>query len=236
MSYEIAGSKALITGTTGPYGNKTKGTGYGKNAAANHLGYIKDFESKSAPLSPDVFTKGHTPEEMYNAVMTKCKEDKMPPVNFLLRYAPEAGKIKGFFSRLFKGAAIDKKALTGFTYEAMGKKAMTLEEADKNLNEAFEGITDAKLSAKAFDVNNDGMIDVSEEAVSTVLADVLSKDETDAVQISKKDLKKADGSYTNAGEDKMLAFCNEANYDTAKEVVKDIHKKLKLDKEMNKLS
>ncbi len=230
MAYEVSGSKAIISGTTGQYGNVKKGTNYGKNAASNHLGYIKDFEIKSQPLNPDIFTKGHSVQEMADEIQAKLKDDKMPPINFLLQYAPKMGAIKGFFARLFKGSAIDTKALTGFTYEAMGqKKAITLEEADKDLNEAFKDITNAKLSAKAFDVNNDGMIDVSEEAVSTVLADVLSKEDADISNVSKA-LKKADGSYTNAGENKMTAFLNEENYDTASKTIKQIHKKMKLDK------
>ena len=236
MSYDIAGSKALINGADGQYGTKAKGVNYGKNAAVNHLGYIKDFEIQSKPLNPDVFTKSGSVEDMYNEVMTKCKEDKMPPIDFLLRYTPKKGAISGFFAKLFKGHSIDTKALIGFTSEAMGKKAMTVEEADKELNEAFGYTTNTKLSAKAFDVNNDGMIDVSEEAVSTVLADVLSKDDTDAIKLSKKDLKKADGSYTNKGENKMMAFCNEENYETASKAIKDIHKKMKLDKAAKKLA
>ena len=101
----------------------------------------------------------------------------------------------------------------------------------------FRSITNAKLSAKAFDVNNDGMIDVTEEAVSTVLADVLSKD-TEGADLSNvsKALKNADGSYTNDGENKMMAFCNEENYETASKVIKDIHKKMKLDKAAKKLA
>lgn len=234
MSYNVVGSKAIIDGTTGQYGNVKKGVNYGKNAAVNHLGYIKDFEIKGKPLNPDVFTKSSSVEDMYNEVM-KCKEDKIPPVNFLLQYAPKKGVISSFFAKLFKGHSIDTKALMGFTQEAVGKKSMTLEEADKDLKAAFGDITNAKLSAKAFDVNNDGMIDVSEEAVSTVLADVLSKDDADLSKVSKA-LKKADGSYTNDGENKMMAFCNEDNYEAASKVIKDIHKKMKLDKAAKKLS
>ena len=110
-----------------------------------------------------------------------------------------------------------------------GNKAITLETADKDLKIAFDDVTNAKLSTKAFDVNNDGMIDITEEAVSTVLADVLSKEDADISKVSKA-LKKADGSYTNAGENKMMAFCNEENYDAASKTIKKIHKKMKLDK------
>ena len=237
MSYDVTGTKAFINGATGQYGSVKKGENYGKNAAINHLGYIKDFEIKSKPLNPDVFTKSSSVEDMYNEVMTKCREDKMPPINFLLQYAPKKGAISGFFAKLFKGHSIDTEALLGFTSEVMGKKSMTIEEADKDLNAALGDITNAKLSAKAFDVNNDGMIDVTEEAVSTVLADVLSKD-TEGADLSNvsKALKNADGSYTNDGENKMMAFCNEENYETASKVIKDIHKKMKLDKAAKKLA
>lgn len=234
MSYNVIGSKAVIDGTQGQYGNKKTGVIYGKNAASNHFGYINDLAGTSKPLNSDIFTKGHTVQEMADEIQSKFKEDKMPPLDFILQYAPKKGAIKSFFAKLFTGSSIDKKALLGFTYEAMGqKKAITLEEADKQLNEAFGDITNAKISAKAFDVNNDGMIDISEEAVSTVLADVLSKEDT--VSNASKALKKADGSYTNEGENKMMAFCNEKNLEAASKIVKDIHKQMKLDKVMDKL-
>ena len=105
---------------------------------------------------------------------------------------------------------------------------MTIEEADKDLNAALGDITNAKLSAKAFDVNNDGMIHVTEEAVSTVLADVLSKDK--GINSKGLDIKKADGSYTNDGENKMMMFCNEENLEIASMITKDMHAKLGLNK------
>ena len=79
---------------------------------------------KSKPLNPDVFTKSSSVEDMYNEVMTKCREDKMPPINFLLQYAPKKGAISGFFAKLFKGHSIDTGALLGFTSEVKKKKSM----------------------------------------------------------------------------------------------------------------
>ncbi len=81
----------------------------------------------------------------------------------------------------------------------------------------------------------DGEIDISEMAVSTVVADVLSKDDSLLpLNLKVVDLKKADGTYTNDGENKMMAFCNEENLETASIIAKDIHSKLKLDKTQNK--
>ena len=34
----------------------------------------------------------------------------------------------------------------------------------------------------------------------------------------------------------MMAFCNEENYETASKAIKDIHKKMKLDKAAKKLA
>ncbi len=137
---------------------------------------------------------------------------------------------------MFTGASIDKQALLGHSYEEMGRKpAITLEEADAPFkNEAFSDIG-TNLTAKAFDVNDDGEIDISEMAVSTVVADVLSKDDSLLpLNLKVVDLKKADGTYTNDGENKMMAFCNEENLETASIIAKDIHSKLKLDKAQNK--
>lgn len=230
MSYEISDNRAIISGNNGQYGKKAKGANYGKNAAVNHLGYIKDFETKGMPIKPDVFTKSSSVEQM-TAEIKKLENDKMPPVDFTLQYAPKFNKVKAFFSKLFKGHSVDTKALLGFTSEVMGKNVITVEEADKDLNNAFKGDTGARLSVKAFDVNNDGKIDVSEEAVSTVVADILSKEETPlTAENSKEALKKADGSYTNEGEDSMLVFLTEHNFETSSKVAKDIHQKMGLDK------
>lgn len=232
MSYEISGNRALISGKTGAYGKNAKGANYGKNAAANHFGYIESLKTSSAALNPDVFTKSNDIDKMLEEVQ-KLENEKMPPLNFTLKYAPKFNAVKGFFARLFKGSAINKQALLGFSYETMdNRQAISLEEADKAFqNEAFKNVN-AKLTAKAFDVNNDGQIDISEEAVSTVIADVLSKDE--GIKEGKINLKKADGSYTNEGENKMMTFCNEENLETASKIAKEVHTKLKLDKELKK--
>lgn len=234
MSYEISDNRAIISGSNGIYGAKTKGADFGKNAASNHFGYIKDFETKGTPINPDVFTKNSSVEQM-TAEIEKLGNEKIPPIDFTLQYAPKFNKVKAFFAKLFKGHSIDTKALLGFTSEVMGKNTITIEEADKELNNAFKGDTGAKLSTKAFDVNNDGMIDASEEAVSTVVADILSKDETVInPENTKEALKKADGSYTNNGENGMLAFLTENNFEASSKVVKDIHKQMGLDKAQKK--
>ena len=234
MSYDVVNNRAIIDGANGPYNNgkKAKGAIYGLNAAHNYSGYTKDLECQGRPIKPDIFTREHSPEEMM-AEVNRLEKEKMPPINLLLRYAPKKGSISGFFSRLFTGSAVNKQALLGFSYVEMGKKtAITIEEADAPFHtEAYKDIG-AKLTAKAFDVNNDGKIDISEQAASTVIADVLSKD--DNVSAVDKNLKKADGSYTNDGENKMMAFCNEKNLDAASKIVKNIHKELKLDKAMEK--
>lgn len=232
MSYNVAGNIAQISGKTGPKGPKAKGADYGTNAAYNHLQYIKSLECDTKTPNPDVFTKSSTPEAM-EAEVQKLQNEPTPPINFILRYAPKKNAISAFFGRLFKGHGINTQALLGFSYAAMGnKQAMSVEQADAPFKDkAFEDIN-AKLTTKAFDVNNDGKIDVSEEAVSTVIADVLSKDY--GTGLDGINLKKADGSYTNDGENKMMAFCNEENLGKASMVAKEVHSKLGLDKAQEK--
>ena len=197
MSFYTANNTAMINGVNGTYGCKAKGADYGRNAAQNYKGYINSLAVDTTAPNPDIFTKNSTPEEMITEAK-KLEKGSLPPVNFILRYAPEIGVIKAFFARLFKGTAIDKQALLGHSYEAINKmryqdlgkievaykeaddtarkiEAMVIEEADLPFkDEAFASIN-SKLTSRAFDVNNDGKIDISEEAVSTVIADVLSK-------------------------------------------------------------
>jgi len=239
MAYDVLNNIAYIDGTSGPYKGKPKSANYGANAMYNyHYGYIKDLAVDTTAPNPDVFTKGGS----LNSIRKMEKEAKklentsFPPVNFVLRYAPKMGKIKAFFSRMFTGAVIDRQALLGHSFQEMDMRTrISVEEADKPFkDEAFSDIN-ADLTSKAFDVNDDNMIDVSEMAVSTVIADVLSKDDTDLpLDLRIVDLKKADGSYTNDGENKMMAFCKKENLERASAVVKDIHKKLKLDKAEDK--
>lgn len=238
MTYEIANNTAYIDGSKGPYSGKLKSAKYGANAMRNYNAYIKDFQVDTTSPNPDTFTKGASVKSIRNMEKEakKLEGEHLPPVNFVLRYAPQMGKIKAFFSRMFTGAVIDKQALLGHSYEEMGKKAsISVEEADAPFREeAFSDINE-NLTSKAFDVNDDGKIDVSEMAVSTVIADVLSKDESEIPpELQILDLKKADGSYTNDGENKMLAFCKEENLETASAVVKDVHSKLKLNKAQDK--
>lgn len=238
MAYDISNNTAYIDGSTGPYSNRTKGAKYGANAMRNYHSYINDFKVDTTVPNPDVFTKGASVKSIrrMEKEAEKLEREFLPPVDFVLKYAPKMGKIKAFFSRMFTGAAIDRQALLGHSFEEMGKNvSISLEEADAPFKEeAFSDINE-NLTSKAFDVNNDGEIDISEMAVSTVIADVLSKDETEIPpELTVLDLKKADGSYTNDGEDKMLAFCKEENLEMASAVAKDIHSKLKLGKAQDK--
>lgn len=238
MAYDISNNTAYIDGSTGLYCGKPKSAKYGANAMQNYHSYIRDFKTDTTVPNPDTFTKGASINSIrkMEKEVKKLENEKLPPLNFVLQYSPKMGAVKAFFTRMFTGASIDKQALLGHSYEEMGRKpAITLEEADAPFkNEAFSDIG-TNLTAKAFDVNDDGEIDISEMAVSTVVADVLSKDDSLLpLNLKVVDLKKADGTYTNDGENKMMAFCNEENLETASIIAKDIHSKLKLDKTQNK--
>lgn len=238
MVYDISNNTAYIDGSKGPYSGKPKSANYGANAMHNYKAYIEDFTIDTTAPNPDVFIKGASVKSIRNMEkeVKKLEKEFLPPVDFVLKYAPKMGKIKAFFSRMFTGAAIDRQALLGHSYEEMGRKThISVEEADAPFREEVFSNINENLTAKAFDVNNDGEIDISEMAVSTVIADVLSKNESEIPpELTILDLKKADGSYTNDGENKMLAFCKEENLETASAVAKDIHSKLKLNKAREK--
>ena len=213
MAYDISNNTAYIDGSTGLYYGKPKSAKYGANAMQNYHSYIRDFKTDTTVPNPDTFTKGASINSIrkMEKEVKKLENEKLPPLNFVLQYSPKMGAVKAFFTRMFTGASIDKQALLGHSYEEMGRKpAITLEEADAPFkNEAFSDIG-TNLTAKAFDVNDDGEIDISEMAVSTVVADVLSKDDSLLpLNLKVVDLKKADGTYTNDGENKMMAFCND---------------------------
>ncbi len=243
--YSVDNNTAYIDGSSkyGPYAGKPKSAKYGMNAMyAYKYDYIRDLGTSLNSIEADKFESKNpqnmTDEEFdtYIAGMEKevkkLEETEFPPINFVLKYAPKMGAVKAFFSRLFTGSSVDRQALLGHSFEEMDRNThISVEKADEPFKDKAFSDINADLTSKAFDVNNDGELDVSEMAISTVIADVLSKDEAlDPMEITVSDLKKADGTYTNDGENRMMAFCKEENLETASGIAKEIHTKMKLKK------
>lgn len=128
------------------------------------------------------------------------------PLNFEYRYMPN-GKF-------------NKMALLGSAYEELGKRTYVKTE-DLNNQLAKSGMSD--YSANALDLDNNGYIDVSEYATSTLVQDILSSE--DGYNI---DPKKVNGLITPKGEQKAFALNSKHIESQAKAVYTQLYNNFKL--------
>ncbi len=132
------------------------------------------------------------------------------PIGFKLQYLPEDE---------VKPQTLNKFALLGASFEDLGKKiSVPVAQVTQGLQQIFK----EKVSAEAFDANNDGEIDIAENATSILIKDMASTDKV--VARGKLDLqaKDIDGTYTNTGETNLWAFLKSDKIDQTKQLISSI--------------
>ena len=188
--YSVFNNCAYINGLNGKYDSSVQdySVRYGRNAIANHLDYLKQYNQEPVEFEPylenDSFEEKMAKIDKFTQSI-KESMDKMPPINFQLQYMPKSQK--GY---------VDYNALMGASYEEMGQRySISVDEMDKQLNPPEQGYL---IPAKCLDINNDNKIDVSEYATTILLSDILS---TDSEKYSADNV---NGIITNKGENAML--------------------------------
>lgn len=208
MTFNIVSNVTYITGKTGTWDNKVKNADvkYGRNAVGNYYDYLNELGFGTS------------------AKLLHEPTDKDPSANFNLKYLPEEKADK---------TNLNKMALLGAAFADLGSKmSMSVEDMNKIVKNAFG----EKTSVSAFDINNDGQIDVSENAVAFVIKDMADKTPTEEaakngkLNLSADDI---DGTITNVGENNFGAFLNSEKAEANKKVITQIHQILKLDEAKN---
>ena len=220
--YTVSSNVAYINGKNGIYDDKIKNPSikYGRNAADNHRSYIEDL--KYAPIElPDVNGVANLPADEFNKKMNeldeaieKIDEQRQTPINFQYKYSRT------------KDDTIDTLSLMATSYEELGGASVRTRDFSRSLRNTFtpsifRQITQNikaffagekmkkleyypyKLTAKSLDINNDGIINVAEYAISILAEDELSDG-------------KIDGIITNRGQIQALAYAKKANAMQAK--------------------
>ena len=196
--FDVNGNVAKIDGSKGKYDDKitNQSVKYGKNAVENFYTYMENpiINDKEIPAPIlDFGVSKEVAEQNEQKLNTFIQEnDKylnaLPPLEFEYRYMPNVNK-----------GEIDKQAILGAAYEAMGQTTeLPVSEVDNKFapNENF--------TSQALDVNKDGKIDIAEYGSSLLAADMLSKGE-DA------NPKNIDGTINAKGFNAILAYAHKSN-------------------------
>ena len=203
---------AKINGDSGPYDNKIQNSSvrYGRNAAANYKKYLEG--GQIPPLSREYnfqtlediseFTKELNSPEQQRALKY--------PTQFSYKYLPGTVDVQN----------IDTGALLGSAFEEMGK---TTKIPVKDFTQQLQSALGPDVSAEALDINKDSNIDIGEYATSTLVADMLSSDNT---KLKKENIT---GTINNQGENSSLAYINSKNKAVASAEFKAIYDDFKLD-------
>ncbi len=220
--FQNIGNISYITGDKGIYDKKVENSSvrYGRNSMRNYDSYIREF-AKPLPKVPleeikELSDLEFTPEDnaKFDSNMKKIgtglsKTDKylktMPMVDFKHTYMP--GKVD------YKN--INKMALLGASFEELGKRvSVSVKEMTAKIQSQFGTL----FTARAFDLNNDGQIDISENATAILMEDMLSTD-PDSL-----DARNINGEITNKGHGKFINYLTTSSVETTKEQGAKLHK------------
>ena len=139
-----------------------------------------------------------------------AKSHESHVVNYEVQYSPsEDIKRKAFTD-----------AVLGYASEDMNGNRIKIDDFDKKVKKNYGNQADARV----LDTNNDGYIDLKENAAYIVLQDMMDETSLDDPQI---DSKKIDGKFTNEGAD-MAAFMifKRTNKNFSKNILLNINEKL----------
>jgi len=208
MSINAIMNVTYVNGQTGPCSDKVKDAGV--KYGRNAIGNHLTYLNELGFGTADA---------------TICTEQTRAYPNFSLKYLPEEKPT---------AENLNKMALLGAAFAELGNKmSIPVETLNKKIQQAFG----PKASATSFDLNNDGQIDIAEDAVSFLMKDMASKQKpedfikTGKLNLSAKDI---DGNITQAGEDNFnKIFLNTEKSAEIKQSVDQIYKTFKLDEAKN---
>lgn len=156
--FEVRNNEAYITGDKGANDNLSNSSiKYGRNSVNNRSEYLDKIKSAQLNL-PNLSNAKYLQDDEFkkrtdDALVALDKENKLPPLKFVMKYLPQNVDYKN----------LDKMALLGAAFEEMGKKlSIGVDELSAKLQLAFG----KNINAKAVDINNDGKIDIGEYATT----------------------------------------------------------------------
>lgn len=211
LSFKTIYNTSYINGSTGPYDNKVNDANakYGRNAQANYYSYLNEL---GAGTSDILIGQNSKPA------------NEKASANFSLKYLPE---------EKVSAENLNKLALLGAAFEDLGKKiSLPVEMMTKKMQQVFG----QNASAAAFDTNNDGQIDIAENAAAILVKDMADKQSKDEIlKTGKIDLKAADidGNISQKGEVNFDALISSAKTDITKQTLSQVQQTFKLDEAKN---
>ena len=146
----------------------------------------------------------------YNLKELGNKDYSVTPVNnYQVKYLPE-DKVD------FKN--INKMALLGVAYEDLGgKESVSVNEMNNMYNQT---VLKDKACVDAYDINNDGKIDIAENAVSIIIKDMSGDKNSSDAQL---DPTVISGKFTNFGEINSSFMLSKTNVEKNRALAKQIY-------------
>lgn len=128
---------------------------------------------------------------------------KIPMFNFELSYLPGRTTYK----------SLNKMSLMGASFEDLGKRvSVSVQEMTQNIQEKWGSM----FTAKAFDVDENGEIDISENATALLMKDMLSTDPEGM------DARNIDGRINNKGNNAFLNYCTMSAVKSTKDMCRQL--------------
>lgn len=211
ISFKTINNVSYINGSTGPYDNKVNDSSvkYGRNSIANYYLYLNELGTGTSDVLIGQDSK---------------PAGEKASTNFSLKYLPE---------EKVSAENLNKLALLGAAFEDLGKKiSLPVEMMTKKIQQAFG----QNASAAAFDTNNDGQIDIAENAAAILVKDMADKQsKEEIIKTGKIDLKASDidGNISQAGKNNFAALISSAKTDVTKQTLSQIQQAFKLDEAKN---
>ncbi|MEI7475281.1 MAG: hypothetical protein WCK67_10950 [bacterium] len=242
MSYNNINNVSHINGQNGPYNGRIDNNSvkYGRNAISNYQEYTKklgepidhndlpNLESLQKDLL-DLSSKEISPQSLDNFENWMNRQNEKlingPLVAFKLKYLPEKNVIPH---------EINKEALLGASFEDLGKRESV---PVSELTETLQNVMGDSVSAKAFDINNDGKIDCGENATAILIKDMADKHSTEEVletgniHLQASDI---DGTISQKGETNFWSFLKKDSIPKTKQLITQIYNAFQLDEAKNK--
>lgn len=154
----------------------------------------------------------------YLDLMKTSPFGQKPPLEYEQRYLPE---------EKVDPKKLNKMALLGSSYEDMGARSISVAE----LNKSYKAQYGDNACVDAYDINKDGKIDVAENAVATLIADMMDNQNPNDTNMHKENI---DGVITNTGVNNAKFMLDKNNVENNRDFAKQIYKYFNLGQAQNK--
>lgn len=209
MVYSVTGidfnKKAFINGYYGVYGKSAPdNTGTFDNSAS--IRYGRNAINNFNEYNKTEFGK-------------RGVYDNPPAMSYEIKYLPEKNAT---------AKNLNKAALMGASYEDAGSRVFI---PVRELNRRFSKVLGSNACVDAYDINRDKKIDIAENAVATLIKDMVDGQAPDNPELNQNNI---DGTFTNSGDINSSFMLSKKNVEKNRSLAKQIYDRFNLGEAQNR--